>query len=117
MGKREGGMSISLFSVFRFPFSMLYQPLYVIEFVQGLKRCEAVYVEVQQLLAYVLQDGVVQLEKVKLRTRVTILSASCRQAGAHIVVILLGFQLAQYHLGTCHYALRHAGQTCHMYTE
>ena len=51
---------------------MLYQPLYVIEFVQGLKRCEAVYVEVQQLLAYVLQDGVVQLEEVKLRNAPTL---------------------------------------------
>ena len=38
------------FLPFRFPFSRLYQPLYVVEFVQGLKRCEAVYVEVQKAL-------------------------------------------------------------------
>ena len=96
------------------PFSRLYQPLYVIEFVQGLKGCEAVYVEVQELLAYVLQDGVVQLEEVQLRTRVAVLPASCRHAGTHIVVVLLGLQLGQYHLGACHYALGHALSLIHI---
>ena len=42
--------------------SRLYQSLYVVELVQGLERSETVDVQVEELLADVLQDWVVQLE-------------------------------------------------------
>ena len=90
-----------------------YNPLDVVQFVQGFQGREAVDVEAEDFIAHLGKDGVVKLEETELDV---VLPLRNLYAAAHLVV-LGGFELFQDLVSTRYDARRHTGQFGHVDAE